>query len=92
MKIAFVFRRNGREPVLTDEGDPQAIPVFRWFVKIGDGQGRWEVHFAAHISATTEDFKFQQFQGLFVVGRGSRGFWVEFAPGERVFHIGAKHA
>ena len=92
MKIAFVFLRNGKQLATNEKGDPYMLPAFRWYVKTSDGQGHWEFHLFAHCSATTEDFKFQQFQGVIAFGRGKRGFWLEFCPNERVFHIGANHA
>lgn len=89
MKIAFVFNRNGRDPVLDAQGEPTAFPVFKWLVWVSDGQGRWQLHLAAHMCATTEDFRFQQYHGVLAIGRNARGLWFEFSPGRRRFHIGA---
>jgi hypothetical protein len=92
MKFAIVFDEAGSTPLRDDEGKLRVFPVYKWYVHVTNGEGRWESHFLAYLSACTENFKWQQYQGIFAVGRSNRGLWAEFTIGSRTFHLGAQHA
>ena len=66
MKLAAVFTADGKE-VRYKEGEPVVLPVFRWFVLTSSEQ-QWRLDLLAMLYATTENFKFQQFQGLVAFG------------------------
>lgn len=87
MRISFVFDRKGKEPVMQD-GAPMAFPVSKWWAFVRDDSGRWELHLLATMFATTEDFKFQQYQGVFAIGRGHRGLWAHITIGRKIWRIG----
>ena len=86
MRISFVFDRKGKEPVMKDDA-LLAFPVSKWWVFVRDGNGRWELHLLATMFATTEDLKFQQYQGVFAIGRG-RGLWAHVSIGRKIWRIG----
>jgi hypothetical protein len=90
MRVALVYDHTGKRMLKNERGEPKAFAVFRWFHKIRHQQG-WEFHFLALCSATTEDFKFQMYQGIVAFGKNyRRGFWFEFNP--LSIHIGAPYA
>ena len=85
MKLSTVFNRLGTQ-VLRNRDGPVVFPVFRWWVKLEYEEG-WVIHLLALCSATTEDHRFQMFQGIFAFG-WLNGPILEFSPGIRVFRIG----
>ncbi len=87
MRIAFVFDRKGKQPLMKD-GAPIAFPVAKWWTFVKDENGRWELHLLAHMFATTEDFRFQQYQGVFAIGRGFKGLWAHLSIGRKIWRIG----
>jgi hypothetical protein len=91
MKIALVYHHNGRQ-VMQDQDGEVAFPTFRWRVFDRSETG-WTLHLAASCVATTEDFKFQMFQGLIALGWHG-GPLIEFAPNIDVhrFHLDLKGA
>ena len=91
MKISFVFERNGKTPRVRQDGSQEAFPVFRWYSFVRHDYG-WELHLFAFCQATTEDFRFQTFQGVFAFGRCKRGHWAEVCINQRLLHIGARDA
>ena len=91
MKISLVFERNGKTPKRRPDGNHEAFPVYRWYV-FQRGDHGWELHLFAFCQATTEDFRFQAFQGVFALGRGKRGVWAELCINEHILHIGASNA
>jgi hypothetical protein len=98
MKVALIYNRQGSQLLMHQDGAVRAFPVFRWWWGERTPQS-WQLHLLAFCVASTEDFKFQSFQGVLAIGRNRRrnwrnylGFWLEFAPGQRVLHIGGKNA
>ena len=91
MKIALVYEDNGTTPAMKDDQHQVVFPVFRWY-SFQRGEYGWELHLLAFCRASTRNFRFQAFQGVFACGRGKRGVWLEFCPNERVYHIGGPNA
>jgi hypothetical protein len=85
VKLATVFNKLGNQ-VLRNRDGPVVFPVFRWWMKFQDENG-WVIHLLAFCSATTEDHKFQMFQGIVAFG-WINGPVLEFSPGIRVFRLG----
>ena len=85
MKLTTVFNRLGTQILRKQNGEPMVFPVFRWWLKLQHENG-WEIHLLAFCSATTEDYRFQTFQGVIVFG-WSNGPIFEFSPGIRVFRL-----
>ena len=63
MKFALIFYPDGEKMRLTGDGEPLLLPVFKWVSRTRDEHG-WRVDLAAFCFATTDDFRFQQFEGL----------------------------
>jgi hypothetical protein len=85
MKFATVFNRLGKQILRNRDGEPVVFPVFRWWIKIQDENG-WVIHLLAFCSATTEDYRFQMFQGVIAFG-WANGPILQFSPAIGVFHL-----
>jgi hypothetical protein len=84
MKLTTVFNRKGTQ-ALRNENGPVVFPVFRWWVKLDYEEG-WVIHLFAFCSATTEDYRFQTYQGVIALG-WVNGPILQFSPAIGVFHL-----
>ena len=85
MKLIVVFDRQGKNPLRDRENEYVVLPSFRWYALVR-GEGSWQLHLLAFCSATTEDFKFQQYRGVVTLG-WRNGPVLEFSPGTHIFQL-----
>jgi hypothetical protein len=92
MRIALIYDKAGKVILRHPDGSPRAFPVFRWYHLIKHPKG-WEFHLLAFCSASTEDYRFQRFQGVITLGRSTNrpnklGLWLELTLGRFSVKIG----
>ena len=84
MKLSTVFNRKGTQ-VLHNRDGPVVFPVFRWWLKVESEEG-WVIHLLAFCSATTEDHRFQMYQGVIAFG-WVNGPVLQFSPALGVYRL-----
>ena len=84
MKLSTVFNRKGTQ-VLRNRDGPVVFPVFRWWLKVEYEEG-WVIHLLAFCSATTEDHRFQMYQGVIAFG-WVHGPVLQFSPAIGVYRL-----
>lgn len=91
MRVAFIFDKEGKQPMIEPGGKFRVFPVYKLWSYVKNERGMWQLDLHAFINACTEDFKFQQYQGLLSIGRNPRGLWLELTIGTHSLHLGARH-